>query len=156
MNEINNISIEDAIYIAGLFDGEGCISLSKNHTIKEKDGYRTPTFTLRAVIRMTNADIINWLYITVGGIIYNNCNSPARMKYSPKCKPYHQWGAAGRNAIYFLKQIYPYLKVKKLQAEIAFKFGNTLKYRYGKLPNEIVLTREELRSEMTLLNHRGL
>jgi len=154
MKEINEISTNDAIYIAGLFDGEGCISLTKCSRIKER--YKTPTFTLRARIRMTDSNIINWLYITIGGNYYGERNPTSRRIKSPNGKPYFEWGVAGRNAIEFLKQIYPYLKVKHLQAEIAFKFGNTIKYCYGKLPNDIVNQRAKLRSEMISLNHRGL
>lgn len=105
---------------------------------------------------MTDRDVINWLYITIGGRYYDARNSISRKLKCPRSKPYYEWGVAGRNAIIFLKQIYPYLKVKRLQADIAFKFGDTIEYRYGKLPEKIVLQRESFRSGMLLLNHRGI
>ncbi len=155
MNKINQLSTEDAIYIAGLFDGEGCITLSKVSRIKER--HKTPTFTLRARIRMTDKNIVNWLHTTIGGNYYDARNSIGRKLKCPNSKPYYEWGVACRNAIDFLIQIYPYLKVKRLQTEIAFKFGETFEYKRGnQLSNDIVLKRNELRSEILILNHRGL
>jgi len=156
MNKINRIAIEHAIYIAGLFDGEGCITLSKNSRLQEK--CKTPTYTLRARVRMTDENTIRWLHSVIGGKFYSARNPPGRLITSPNSKPYFEWGVAGVNAVDFLKQIHPYLRLKKPQAEVAFKFGKTIFSNQGqkKIPDDIVLQRNNLRCDMVLLNHRGL
>jgi len=150
--KINQLSLQDAIYIAGLFDGEGCIMLLKQSRLKEQ--CKTPTYILRVVVKMSNEDIIKWLHATIGGRFYS-CVWPK----APQYKSYYQWGIAGKNAITFLRQIYPYLRVKRLQAEVAFKYGKTYRKKETwqlKLSDKVITEREHLRSKMLLLNQRGV
>lgn len=154
MNKINQLELQDAIYIAGLFDGEGSVNLSKSGTVKKR--WKTKTYTLRARIRMTDEFVVRWIHATVGGRFYTVKN-PARLKQYPHGKLCYEWNVAGVNAVNFLRQIYPYLKVKRLQADVAFKYGRTLYKRVGgireRLSDEIISKREVLRSEMLLLNN---
>ena len=156
MNKINQLEVQDTIYIAGLFDEEGSINLSKAKGIT-KDRFKTPSYILRARVRMTDEHIVRWLHIVVGGRFYGPSNHKGRGSNS---KPYYEWCVAGKNAVEFLLQIYPYLKIKKFQADVAFKYGRTLHKRIGgiktRLPDEVISRREELRSEMLFLNRRGL
>ena len=152
MNKINIIKKEDAIYIAGLFDGEGCISLSKSTYLRSR--CKTSTYILRARIRMTDIEIVKWLHKTIGGRFYG-----LRKVKITHHKPYAEWGVAGKNTVEFLSQIYPYLKVKKLQTQVAFEYGKTLKVgtlHRQQLSSNIVLIREELRNKMLKLNKRGI
>lgn len=157
MNKINRISTEHAIYIAGLFDGEGCITLSKSSRLKELT--KTPTYVLRARVRMTDENTIRWLHSVIGGRFYSAKNPPGRVSKSPNSKPYFEWSVAGINAVEFLKQISPYLRLKKPQAELAFTFGKTISKVGGvvsHLSSEVVIERNRLRDAMVQLNHRGL
>ena len=151
MNKINQLHKEDAIYIVGLFDGEGSINLSKLSRLQEHG--KTPTYLLRARVRMTDEAIVRWLLATIGGRFYSYQASKGNRK------PCFEWNVAGRNVMDFLSQIFPYLRVKRLQAEVAFAYGSTLNKIEGwklKLSDEAVLAREQLRGKMLVLNKRGI
>lgn len=155
MNEINNFS-EHAQYIAGLFDGEGCITLTKLSRLQER--CKTPTYALRCRIRMTDGNVIRWLHSVIGGRYYGQ-----RVNKMLNRKPYYEWGVAGRQGIRFLEQIYPYLRVKRLQAEIAFEYGKTLLISNKGMVNEkrklspiLIEHRNTLRDKMLQANTRGV
>lgn len=146
---------EDAIYIAGLFDGEGSIGLNSLDRKSRLEAGKTPTCTLRVRIRMTDENIVRWLYMTIGGRFY--AKKLTKLYIEKKWKPYFEWGVVGEEAVMFLNQIYPYLKVKRLQAEVAFKYGETL-YKLGykkKMSEDVILKRNDLRGQMLILNKRG-
>lgn len=151
--EINKLSYEDSCYVAGLFDGEGTITLTKVSRTSKGELGKSPSFVLRARIRMTDKNIIDWLRITIGGRYYFYTASK-----KPNQKPCHEWNVAGINAMSFLRDIYPYLKVKRLQADVAFRFGETIvtKGYHIRLSPEIMDRRQGLRAEMNILNKRGL
>lgn len=152
MNQVNQLSRDDAIYIAGLFDGEGCITLSKASRLREKR--KTPTYVLRARIRMTDGALVKWLHAVIGGRYY----AQRKPSQNPeRRKPYYEWGVAGKNAVKFLQQVFPYLRVKRLQAEVAFRYGQTrMKGYHKKLSFEVINAREGLRDIMLELNKRGI
>lgn len=144
----NVLTEVEASYLAGLLDGEGGIQLRKVHTY---DKYRTTTYCLCISITNTFKDVLLWTQMKVGfGSIYaKNRNLLGRNKIC------WEWRATGRRAIDFLRQIYPYLKIKRLQADIAFEFGETLFYpsrRIGGLPDNIIQIREGLRERIKALN----
>jgi hypothetical protein len=85
-------------YIAGLFDGEGCITRANSYPIVQ--------------IGMTDRDVIEYL-ATLGGTI--------RVEQPPgNRKPLYRWRVmAGREVAEFLAAIFPFLRVKRQQAEDA-------------------------------------
>lgn len=151
---INNFSEQDAIYIAGLFDGEGSINLSKLSRKSKGEVGKTSTYLLRARIRMTDKNIVDWLRVTIGGCYYFYTASKR-----PNQKVCHEWNVSGRNAIDFIKRIYPYLKIKRLQADVAFKFGETIDkgdMYIQRLSDSVINLRQNCRDDMLVLNKRGL
>jgi hypothetical protein len=120
---------------------------------KKDKSYRTPTYNLHLSVNMTDKCIIDWLAFCVGGKI------TCRKKHNLHWKPSYAWYLNGKNAILFIKQIYPHLKVKRLQAEIALKFGDTIQFQAGgvrkRLSSELNKYREQLKSDISILNHRG-
>ena len=96
-------------YIAGIIDGEGCISLSK-HTNRE-------TYVPAVKVAMTNEVCIHFLHnMTEIG----NFNVDIRPK---PYKPEYKWRVGSRLDIYILlRTIYPYLVVKKKQASVMLEF----------------------------------
>lgn len=103
------------VYVAGFFDGEGCVSISYDA--------RRNRYHITAAITQNNLGIleeINTFFLNVGHL------------YEKKLtKQYinRQWELVfcGKQANLFLKAIYPYLQVKKEQALVAFKFCATLR-----------------------------
>ena len=95
-------------YIAGLFDGEGCL-------------YRQKSKMWSLCIANTNLKVIKWIYRKIkGGAIYKKYklykNSKHRTLY---------WSLNKQQAIYwFLQQIYSYSIIKKPKIKKALAFYN--------------------------------
>lgn len=138
---INNISSVDRAYIAGFFDGEGTIGLRTSHS----NDRRTPSYTLRARISNTNKDILIWIQLIVG---YGHIHCCKQIK---DYKPQFEIAWSGKIASELLLQLYPYIKIKKLQAEIGIKFAETIGNR-SRLSKETIIIRDCLREKMDVAN----
>lgn len=103
----------DLAYIAGLIDGEGCISLTK----KFRKG-KSPEY--RIILRVGNTDplMVGFCRKRLGGFIYLSHSK----KRKHKC---YVWKTAGGNAIIALKKVYPFLITKRKKAKLAFEFRKT-------------------------------
>lgn len=110
--------MEEDIYFAGLFDGEGCVSINKTKGTKDKP-YSRPGFQLRISITNTNIEVLNKLQNTYGGNIYKRERKNART--------YYDWVAASNQCLEPLKRWIPFLIIKKKQAEIAVSFQENRK-----------------------------
>ena len=145
---VNSLSDVDAAYIAGLLDGEGNISLLRNHSKNPNRKNRTPSYVLRLSINNTFPGIVEWVQMKVGhGRVYLENRSASSRKQS------YRWSITGRRCLGFLREVYPYLKIKKLQAEVAFTYGRTISYSgHCKLNEEVIVFRDELRRQIIDLN----
>ena len=143
------MNVQDATYLAGFFDGEGTVGLRHAHRTRNIDG--KDSFTLRIRITQTNEDVMNWVKIITGtGTVY-------KKKTAPGFKDAWEWATSGTMAVQVLREMYPFLKVKRLQAEIAFKFGDTIKPKRGNpLSIEERQYRYSLRKEMDVANRSKL
>ena len=108
------ISKEDLIYIAGLFDGEGHIFITED----KRPAYKTSLHILRTGITNTNREVIEWVY----SLFPATWEMRIRNKNHPHWKPCFFWEASSNKALYFIKMIYPYLRIKKEQARLAIEF----------------------------------
>jgi hypothetical protein len=124
-NKINNA------YFAGIFDGEGHISITKY-----KDGVRGQKyFGMQMAIGTVNQEIATELKNYFGGGIYIN-KSGKRLVYL--------WWVKNRKIIKdFLDAVYPYLIIKKEHIKKAFEFLSLPVHHYRKA---------EIREEIHLLN----
>ena len=95
----------DKAYLAGMIDGEGCISIAVCH--KKGRNY----FRLILGIYNNDQDLIDWISDTLESI--------ARTSYVHKRSRTFRWEASGSQAQVVLREMKPYLKVKKQQAELA-------------------------------------
>ena len=100
-------------YAAGFMDGEGCINVSS---------CRTSTY-IRVLIVNTNREVLELFQQRWGGDIKQNKQQKAHWKVS------YTWRVSYAACQQFLKDVYPFLVVKKKQAEAAFTF---LFYQPGK------------------------
>jgi hypothetical protein len=102
----------NAAYTAGLIDGEGCLGLYTRGRIK------SPTVT----VSMTDLDIIRWLKANFGGSFSKYTREGNGKNQSDQ----YRWSLNTKAQIHaFLELLYPYLKVKKLQADILLDFLNS-------------------------------
>ncbi len=133
----------DLAYAAGIVDGEGWVSFL--HCGKERK-----SLSLTVAVSNTNILLLQWLKSSFGGNAYLS-----RDGHRLNRKDVYTWGIFSLPALEFLKLIYPYLRLKKSQAEIAIKFLEMRKYkRYRLTPEERVLG-ESLWIEMCKINKKG-
>jgi hypothetical protein len=123
-------------YLAGLIDGEGCITAFKNK------GRRNINPALR--IQMTQRAPIDLFSEYFGG------NVNTHIPKNPNYKISYSYWATGKKSNEILKSISPYMKVKKSQAEMAMEIFN-LKSLYKKAVNRDRL--ENLYFGIRKLNH---
>lgn len=99
----------DLHYLAGFFDGEGCISILKR---KRKD--RIVYFTA-VQIGQKDARILDWVATYYGGNVY-----------TVKRDKSFSWLVTDRKAYQFIRTIAPYLRYKQPQAILAIRFYEEL------------------------------
>ena len=100
------LSRDDLIYLAGFVDGEGCVSLAWRK-VRGKN-YITPNIQ----ITNTNKEIIEWIASEIPGHIHERKEKRVNRKDS-WC-----YQISGNKALELIKDIYPYLKVKRQQADV--------------------------------------
>lgn len=113
-------------YAAGLIDGEGCITISKKQTYfkRKSDGViKNSSISYTLFVNVTTIDPIipNYLYGLYGGsvnYVYRNRNNTQ--------DTYIRWVIASNKARDMLKDIVPFLRLKKPQALLAIEFQQSL------------------------------
>lgn len=138
------------IYTAGIFDGEGCISIAKGRKGKKYSNPNEFYHKLYVCITNTNERLILFIYKNYGGHLYTN------IRRSPKHKLCYKWGLTQQQAEDFLKEILPYLIVKKEQAELALLLRQTVdvnnRRNHNGLPDKVKNFREVCWYKMRRLN----
>ena len=98
------VSVVDAGYIAGLFDGEGSVDFARR---KEKRG-NVQSILMR--IEMTDEDVLKWVHETLGvGTVRKRNRSPSRKAH---WKDAWVYSIRFRDALHVCKLIWPHIKVK--------------------------------------------
>lgn len=100
----------DLAYLAGLVDGEGYIGIKKSPAYKCQ-GRITPGYHARIQVRMVNEAAIKHLAETLGGWYYKEKPN------AHKGRLLYCYQASDAKAATVLKQLLPYLRVKKVSAE---------------------------------------
>ncbi len=105
-------------YIAGFFDGEGCISSNLTYTTGKYEKY--PWVSVRISISNTARDVLEAIRDKYGGSV---CS-----KGGGKNKNCFHLRICGKDKMYkFLIAIYPYCIIKKEQISIALEFIESLR-----------------------------
>lgn len=136
--ECRTLTVPEAAYIAGFWDGEGSIFL-----IPRANG----SFGLLVTVTNTDRAVMDWV-TEVTGV----GRSFAREQHNPKHKPTFWWQASGDAALTFLRQIEPYMRVKRTQAHIGIDFQQRLQEPTLKSDRS---WQAEYRSRIQDLNRRG-
>ena len=143
----------DLAYIAGLFDGEGSITLAR---LQHKVWNKGSDFSLRVRIHNTRKPVLEWVAKTIGGKIYTASHYPKGGH-----NEVFQWLITGPSAIALLLKLKPYIKIKGPQIEIALAFqktkekiGDKRQFRLG-VPSPISQLRFNLYEQMKEANRKG-
>ncbi len=132
---------EEAAYLAGFIDGEGSLQVQfRLHTNKfgTWKGY-----SIYLEVANTNKEVIEYL---------NGIGGAMRLKPAKdNRKDAWIWHLCGVKAQDMVRQIYPYLRVKKAIADVFLKFP-----MYGNMrTEETAQLKHNLYEEAKKLNHRG-
>ena len=141
------IGVLDAVtraYFAGLFDGEGSVSIS----LKRGAARWRPIHELSCVVSMTDRGAVRRLFEAFGGE-FGGPYTRDKVRH----KPQYRWRIISNHAVEFLQSVMPFLRVKRRQAEVGVAF-QTSKIRYKITPQHEIDKRENFRQEMILLNKR--
>ena len=104
---------EDAIYLAGLFDGEGCVQFKRYKRLRK--GRKNPTNALSCTldVAMVDKPTIEWIKEATG---VGNVNRRIKNK-SPSSKPHWKdqwrWNCSHKDAFKVALKIAPYSITKK-------------------------------------------
>ena len=108
------MNTNDAAYIAGLFDGEGCVTYSKRP--RKRKGRKKPssTWNIRMEISMTDESVIRWVHdmLKVGTV---NIRRPIKSWVGKKTQ--WRWRCSHRDALQVSKILWPYAQVKMHKIE---------------------------------------
>ncbi len=125
-------------YAAGIFDGEGYIGIDK---VSKSTGSKNYHYGIRVIISQKDGLIMDWLKDNFGGNVYHQ---KREQKYS-----IYRWRIHSKKAVEFLKNIYPYVLIKKSQIDLAIKFDKErieklTKNRLGKDGKFIQLSEQDM------------
>ena len=133
-------------YVAGIIDGEGCIRIV---TRKPRNGKSTQ-HSLMLQVAQKDGILMDWLYGNFGGMVY------LKNKRTDGSDWIYEWRVMEKKAAEVLKQILPFLTVKKRQAELGLRFqthktgaGNYGDGRYKPLSEHELQLRENIAQEIS-------
>jgi hypothetical protein len=127
-------------YLAGIVDGEGTVTLVKNH----KNETPTPSVS----IANNSLKLLEWVKAKVGGVIVS------KKKYKLHHHDSYAWSVRQDRAIRLLGDIKKYLIIKRPQAELITRRYKTVTHRAGKYTSEMLNKKMLLVAEIRKLNQR--
>mgnify|MGYP001559144618 CR=1 FL=1 len=93
------ISSAETAYAAGIFDGEGSVSLTRNHSNR----WPGPQVSVAS----TDPELMDWLKAHFGGVVTR------KRTYAQHHRPSFQWKLTDRKALDFLRLVRPFLVIKR-------------------------------------------
>ena len=103
------LTIAEVAYIAGLFDGEGCVTCKQKPTKrKDRNNKIYNQWNIRCEISMTDQAVITWLHEALGF----GWSREKKYNNKPKYKKQWRWCCGYRDALTFAKLVWPYAQVK--------------------------------------------
>lgn len=144
-------------YIAGLIDGEGTITITKqnNESFMKRQKLKNPRYLALLRIGMIEEKPIRFIEkVLKVGKVYKE---PPR-KDRPTCRLMYRWICTNtQECLRILRDLYPYMLVKNKQAKIVMEFAENYvcgTKRNGTSPEE-VRRRERLHQKVRKLNAVG-
>ena len=100
----------DVAYIAGLFDGEGCVSYKQYMRKRPHNKKPYPTWQIRLEIAMTDKSILIWVNEMLG--VGTVGEKRYKTKYTKGWKKQWRWRCSHRDAFKVCCLLFPYAHVK--------------------------------------------
>ena len=132
-------------YIAGLFDGEGCVSYKQYMRKRSHNKKAYPTWQIRLEMAMTDKSILVWVceVLKVGTVT----EKKYKTAYTVGWKKQWRWRCSHRDAYYVSCLLFPYAHVKLAGIQ---KIISHYAKRKLKVLNDKVVSLDEYRETMNL------
>lgn len=113
------LKTEDAAYVAGYLDGEGCLGVYR----RPAKPRGRPTYSVQIAVCTTDPLILDWLRDVTG------CGSVSKPHFgnTSRHRPSYRWSLASEAAVTLASQILPYLHTKREQAELLIETHRAFK-----------------------------
>jgi hypothetical protein len=147
VTKVNELTETEKAYLAGLVDGEGCISITKNKPARRS---LNPNYYVQTFVVNTDERVIRYCQETtgVGSVTFFPIS-----KKKPKHKDQWTWCLRSASTVDFLKQILPYMIVKKRQAELLIEFYEGDVSGINSVTEEVLFRREHYYQIIKDLKH---
>ena len=146
MNNISHadVSPTELAYAAGIIDGEGCICCKMKADLR-----------FGVTVTNTSSVLMEWLAAKFGG--YTGVSNRS-LRHDNNHKTSYHWELGCRASRNFLRLIFPYLLLKRRQAELVLESGELLvgnKFKRHGISTENRMQRQKIADEISALNRRG-
>ena len=132
-------------YIAGLFDGEGCVSYKQYMRKRSHNKKAYPTWQIRLEMAMTDKSILIWVCEVLG--VGTVTEKKYKTAYTVGGKKQWRWRCSHRDAYYVSCLLFPYAHVKLAGIQ---KIISHYAKRRLKVLNDKVVSLDEYRETMNL------
>lgn len=144
VHHLSSDKLEEVIWAAGFFDGEGMATVSRLPIMTS--GYHR--YSVNANVRQKKRQVLDEIFLKNWRGFVSECDGCPR------------WSVNGKNAISFLQDVLPYLKVKWPVAERVVEFYKSqqsfwIHNNKRTINDEEEIRREKLVEEIRELNSRG-
>ncbi len=135
----------DRAYIAGLFDGEGCVSYKQYNRKRKHNKKPYPTWQIRLEIAMTDKSVLVWLNEVLG--VGTVGEKRYKSRYALGWKKQWRWRCSHRDAFYVCCLIWPWSHIKLPEIQ---KIIQHYSERKLKIINDKVVDLKEYKQLMSL------
>ena len=138
-------------YIAGIVDGEGCISIHVNRARAARFANQQPRVVMQLAVSNCYKPLIDALHQQFGGTINRHQDY-----HNPNARPNWRWCLSEQAACKLVSKLFPYLFIKAKQAALLLMLGK-MKALNGRhrLSNAQVKERLRIAKMCSRLNRRG-
>ena len=139
------ISDTDIAFIAGLFDGEGCITYKQYMRKRKHNKKAYPTWSIRMEMAMTDESVLRWVHEVLGVGTLNKKPRKGKRVDGTKYLMQYRWRCTFRDAYYVCRLLWPYAhtKLDKIQ-QVIDHYGDHL------VMNGNIIDLEEYKKVMSL------
>ena len=110
-------------YLAGVFDGEGCVSICK----KKQKGCVNPVYEVYLSVQMCDEAVPRLFQNTFGGSLIKHGYDQTRYKH---WRPKWMWSVCSQKTVPVIRTLLPYVLLKRAQMEVAIHLlQNRTKHR---------------------------
>ena len=104
-------------YVAGFFDGEGCVCVRKAKPMNSNQNIR---YSLLVTITNTDLEVLEYIQSVLGGVL-----TKRSWYFGAKKQCYNLYWTSNKGKI-MLEKLLPYLWTKKKDAELGIEFQKTV------------------------------